>query len=318
MTSRRRTWFLIRLAVYVIVIAVLFVVRGRVDLGPAQRLLSGASAADSTLTIAGRDLAPALVDELVASYCRDYPALAVRFTEGGTNQALEDLLNRRADVAFLYRPPTAAEQAQLRTLDGDTAVVVPVAVGGLAVVAADGATPPNLTVAQIAATAAGGDGKARMYAPDPNEGAWDALRQRLDLAGESNLAGEGSPAGVTFLVDVQAVVEAVVADPGTLGLASTFTLRDDPRVRRLAVGAAPGDTAAAPTFTNLVTGAYPLYHWLYVACRARGGIQGAKFVTHLASPRGQRQVERAGVVPAQQVAREIILTREPIGGQRTR
>ncbi len=196
MTSRRRTWFLIRLAVYVIVIAVLFVVRGRVDLGPAQRLLSGASAADSTLTIAGRDLAPALVDELVASYRRDYPALAVRLTEGGTNQALEDLLNRRADVAFLYRPPTAAEQAQLRTLDGDTAVVVPVAVGGLAVVAAGGATPPNLTVAQIAATAAGGDGgTARMYAPDPNEGAWDALRQRLGLAGE---AAGGRPASPSW------------------------------------------------------------------------------------------------------------------------
>ncbi len=310
MTSRRRTWFLIRLAVYITVIAVLFVVRGRVDLDPARRLLSVANAADSTLTIAGRDLAPALIDELLAGYARDYPALTVTLTAGGTNQALEDLLNRRADVAFLYRPPTAAEQAQLRTLDGDTAVVVQVAVGGLAFLAASDAAPPSLTVAQVAAATAGGG--ARVYAPDPNEGSWDALRQRLAWSGDHE------PAGVVFLADAGAVIEAVAADPGTLGLASTFTLRDDPRVQRVALSAAADDTAAAPTFTNLVTGAYPLYHWLYVACRARGGIQGAKFVTHLASPRGQRQVERAGVVPAQQVAREIILTRDPIGSQPTR
>ncbi len=310
MTSRRRTWFLIRLAVYIIVIAVLFVVRGRVDLGPARQLLSVATAADSTLTIAGRDLAPVLVDELLAGYSRDYPSLTVTLTAGGTNQALEDLLNRRADVAFLYRPPTASEQAQLRTLDGDTAVVVQVAVGGLALLAASASAPTSMTVAQVAASAAGRG--ARFYAPDPNEGSWDALRQRLGLSGDTG------PAGIVFLADVGAVVAAVAADPGTLGLASTFTLADDARVRRVALSAAADDTAAAPTFTNLVTGAYPLYHWLYVACRSRGGIQGAKFVTHLASPRGQRQVERAGVVPAQQVAREIILTRDPIGSQPTR
>jgi ABC-type phosphate transport system substrate-binding protein len=194
----------------------------------------------------------------------------------------------------------------LRTIDGDTAVVVRVAVGGLVLIASSASAPANLTVAEVADLL---DGK-RFYAPDPNEGAWDALRRQLEMTGDDR------PDSVVFLADAGAVVDAVIADPGTLGLASTFTLRDDAGVRRIAVGA-PGDTTAAPTFTNLVTGAYPLYHWLYVACRARGGIQGAKFVTHLASARGQRQVERAGVVPARQVAREIILTREPPGSQGT-
>jgi ABC-type phosphate transport system substrate-binding protein len=310
MTSRRRTWFLIRLAVYIAAIAVLFVARSGVDLRPMRRLLSTGSAADSALTIAGRDLAPALIDELLADYRRDYPTLAITLTVGSTNQSLENLLNRQADVAFLYRPPTASEQAQLRAVDGDTAEVIPVAVGGLAVITADAAATRSLTVAQIAATVAGhGDGAGRMYIPDANEGAWDALRLKLGLASED------SAAGVVFLADAKAVVDAVVADPGTLGLVSTFTLPDDARVRRVTVSAAPGVTAAAPTFTNLVTGAYPLYHWLYVACRTRGGIQGTKFVTHLASARGQRQVEHAGIVPARQVAREIILTHEPLGSQ---
>jgi hypothetical protein len=62
-----------------------------------------------------------------------------------------------------------------------------------------------------------------------------------------------------------------------------------------------------------VTGDYPLHHKLYVACRATGGIEGTKFVTHLASDRGQRQVRRAGAVPARNVAREIVITRDPPG-----
>jgi ABC-type phosphate transport system substrate-binding protein len=308
MTSKRRTWFLVRLVVYVAAIAVIFVVRGGGDLKPLRRLLATGSAADSTLTIAGRDLAPALVDDLVVGYRRDYPELIVNLAAGGTNQALEDLMNRRADVAFLYRPPTPQEQGLLRTLDGDTAVVVPVAVGGLVVVAADGAPPESLTVAQVVAAAGGATG--RFYVPDPNEGAWDALRQRLSLP-------EQTTAGVIFMADAPSVVEAVVADPGTLGLASTFTLASGAMVRRVPISAAAGDSAAAPTFANLVTGAYPLYHWLYVVCREEGGIQGTKFVTYLAGARGQRQVEKAGVVPARQMAREVILTREPLGNRGT-
>jgi ABC-type phosphate transport system substrate-binding protein len=309
MTSRRRAWFLVRLVVYVTAIAVIFIVRGGSDLKSLRRLVSTGSPADSTLIIAGRDLAPDLIDTLVASYRRDYPDLTVILRTGSTNQALEDLMNRQADVAFLYRPPTAQEQGLLRTLDGDTAVVVPVAVGGLVMLAARDAPPESLTVATIAAAASGAAG--RLYVPDPNEGAWDALRERLELPAATTAAG------VIYMRDVASVVEAVVGDPGTLGLASTFTLGSDSTARRVPVSPAAGEAAAAPTFPNLVTGAYPLYHWLYVVCREEGGIQGTKFVTHLAGARGQRQVEKAGVVPARQVAREVILSREPLGSRGT-
>ena len=37
------------------------------------------------------------------------------------------------------------------------------------------------------------------------------------------------------------------------------------------------------------------------------------FVTYLTSDRGQRQIERAGILPARQTLREIVLTRGPIG-----
>ena len=85
MTSRRRTWFLIRLVVYVAIVAALFAVRGAPDWRAMGRLITGKAAADSVLTIAGCDLAPDLTDKLLESYRRDYPALSVRTTPGGTN-----------------------------------------------------------------------------------------------------------------------------------------------------------------------------------------------------------------------------------------
>lgn len=315
MGLRRRTWFLIRLAIYVAVIAVLFLARGAPDWRAIGRLVTGKAAADSVLTIAGLDLAPELIAPLVEHYRRDYPKLTVTFNPGGTNQALEDLLNRRADVAFLYRPPTVAEQALFKTIDGDTAVVVPVAIGAVALLAAAGGETAALDTAAVRQLL--GTGRAagceRLYVPDPNDGLWEAAHERLGAAPLDDAAA--AAAGVVFLADAAAVASALVADPRACGLVSSFSLRlaaDSPYVARPVRGGLAG-TPAQPTYANLVTGSYPLYHWLYAACRGRGGIEGAKFVTHLASARGQRQVRRAGAVPAQQVAREIVVTREPPG-----
>jgi phosphate transport system substrate-binding protein len=303
MALKRRSWFLVRVAVYVAAIAILFIVRGGVGLKSLRRVLDTTAAADSALVIGGRDLAPDLVDRLLTGYQRDYPRLKVALTVGGTNQALEDLLNRRTQVAFLYRPPTRPEQEALRKIDGDTAVVVPVAVGGLQVLTAAPDTAAA-TLDQLRDSLAGRPGARwqRAYLPDPNQGEWDALAARL--------GGPAEPGpGVMFLRDAAAVVAAVAADSGTCGIVSTF----GQDVRAATGRVRPVAVPVPPTFTNLVTGDYQLYHWLYVACRARGRIEGTKFVTHLASPRGQRQVERTGVVPAQQTGREIILTRDPPG-----
>lgn len=310
MASRRRTWFLVRLAVYVAVVAVLFVVRGKPDWRAMTRLVTGQATADSVLTIAGRDLAPDLVDQLIAHYTRDYPRVTVRTTRGGTNQALEDLINRQADVAFLYRLPTAAEQAQMHAIDGDTVVVVPIAVGAAALIAAAGADTAALDLAgfrQLLAPAQAG-GHARLYTVDPNDGLLAAIGQRL---GGTVAIGPD----VVFLVDTQAVISAVTSDATAWGLVSSFSTdlagKHEIVTRPLSAGA--GAPSVRPVHEHLVTGDYPLFHSLYVACRGRGGIEATKFVTHLASARGQSQVRRSGAVPAQLVPRSIVITREPPG-----
>ncbi|MFO7655167.1 MAG: substrate-binding domain-containing protein [Candidatus Krumholzibacteriia bacterium] len=313
MAARRRTWFRLRLVAYVVIVAVLFLVRGGVDRADLRRLLDTADGPEE-LAVAGRDLAPRLVDHLVAEYRDDYPDTPVRVTGGGTNHALEALSRDETGVAFLYRPPTPEEQSLFRAAHGDSAVVVPVAVGAAVLLAHPDVAPPALTPDELRSALAGAASPVeRIYLADPNQGLWDAVRARLDLPREP-LAG--SP--VVFLRDETVVASAVAQDAGAWGLVSSLgPARPDsaggyPGAVVVPLRATPGADPAPPDDAHVARGDYPLYHRLYAATRGNGGIEAGKFVTYLASPRGLRQVARAGVVPARLVAREIHLTRRPV------
>lgn len=335
MNPRRRLWLLIRVAIYLSVIVGLLLYRGGVPWKSFVAALKGAGKANPTLTIAGRDLAPPLLERLAVEYQHDYPRLSVSLLPGGTNHALEALLAGQADVAFSYRSLTAREQALFREADGDTAIVVAVGVGGLVLLepAGAGAAATILTVAELrdALAAVPADPAlapycGRLYVCDPNEGSWDALFAALGLAvpGGDGAAAAGGPAlprlgQVTFLADPASVIAAVAADPGAWGLVSTLGAGLDVATgapagtRFVGVVAETGQEAVAPGAASIATGVYPLHHFLYVACRGAGNLEGGKFVTHLASARGLRQVERAGVIPARLVARTIQLSRDPVG-----
>lgn len=320
MASRRRFWLLVRIAVYLTVIVGLILFRGGVPWKRFKAALQGAGQQHPTLAVAGRDLAPPLLERLATEYRRDYPALTMTLLPGGTNQALEMLLAHEADAAFLLRPPTAEEQALFRAADGDTAVVVAVGVGGLVLLAGSQAPTGPVTVADLRVLLGRGEpavGAApscdRIYACDPNEGSWDAFLGALGLA----------PAQVeiqvVYLATPAAVLEAVAADPHAWGVVSTLDGGLDPEIgppagtKFVGVAAANDQGTVSPTAANIASGDYPLYHFLYVACRGAGSLEGGKFVTHLASARGSRQVERAGVIPARLVARTIQLSRDPVG-----
>lgn len=312
-------WLLIRIAVYLAVILGLLLYKGGV---PWRRFLAAwRSAGDQhpTLVLAGRDVAPPLVETLASDYRRDYPQLAVTVQAGGTYRALDMLLARECDVAFLMRRPTPAEQALFREADHDTAVVQDLAVGGLVLLA--GAEAPVGPVTEAALKAALADNGAglpglgvKLYAPDPNEGTWDALLAALGLPAAAT-AGAGDAGPVVFLPSATDVLAAVAADPRAWGVVSTLNAALEPEngppagTRFVEVGAAP----VPPTRVNVASGDYPLHHYLYVACRGAGSLEGVKFLTHLGSARGLRQVEATGVIPVRLVARTIQLSRDPVG-----
>jgi ABC-type phosphate transport system substrate-binding protein len=305
---------LLRVLFYTLVIVVLYQWRGGGSLSRLFHRLPGLAAADTTLILSGEDLAPALVQHLVASYHRDYPRPDIRVLGGGTNQALEDLINDRADVAFLSHPPTADEQQLFRGAGGDTAAWYPIALGGIVLLRGKqtAATPLALDDLRLSLRDPEAAGYDHLYVPDPNTGLWDAFLAALDLPSSEGPA----PARVVFLVDEAAVLDALRADHRSLGLASSFTLPADLAGRDLQIVALRPEPAGEPVLPDLealAAGNYPLWHYLYVCCRGHGSGEGSKFVTWVTGDRGQRRIEREGFLPARRVLLEIHLTRQPVG-----
>lgn len=299
----RKSWLQIRVAIYLSLVAVLFLVRSNDRW--RSLLPSPSPSSERVLQISGRGVAPELVDHIVADFLREFPSCEIRIAGGGTAQALEDLINRRADVAILNRPPTSGEQQLFRSVEGDSARWFPIALGGIALFRrAPNDAAISLETLRDCLLHGAGAGFERLYVPDPNLGLWDALAARLDVAAPNS-------ANVVFVRDIPEVLNAVRGDLDGVGVVSTLAL---------AAAQAPSglcsvpvrtshDSVASPTYEEIGAGAYPLHHFVYLACLARGGIEANMFITQITSARGQRRLERAGFLPARRVLREVVLGR---------
>jgi len=311
----RPPWGLLRPLLYVAVVAALVSTHygdaWRHFLGfPSQRHRADKGA----LVVAGGELAPELIRGIAVRYARAYPGLDLRVDGGGTADALVSLLRGRSDVALLLRTPTSDEQELFRSAHGDTVPCFPIALGAVAVIRGEGSPIQRVTMDRLQALARNesvpsADGEPdRLYAPDPKSGLWATLAERLRVPSEVE-SGER----LVFLDDEEAVVEAVRAHPLSIGVASTLSL--SPPLDTLVVGLIPQDGGAPlrPTDADIAGGVYPFIHYLYAACLPGARAIGAMFVDHLASERGQRQIERAGFLPFRQVARGPLHLTGPVG-----
>lgn len=313
-TRRRRlgTTVLVRLFIYVLAAILFFVFRGRVDWRRLTHPAPASGLPDTTLVVTGADLAPLLADNLVHRYGRDYPRLRIHLRGGTSAQALQELIDARSHVALLARPPSSVEQGEFTRVTGDTAIWYPVALGAVLVVSAPDPSDTVAALETLRPLAGGRAGSARrLYVPDPNSGLWWAFLARLGLP---NAPSSVPPPGVVFLKDDDAVLTAVLADAGSLGIVSSFALRKPLSawgLQALAIRARPGAPPVTADNLTLSTGDYPLWCYLYAGCLARGDMPGGMFVTYLTSPRGQRQIESTPYLPAKIVSREVLLRRIP-------
>lgn len=313
-SRRRPRWLFVRIAFYLLVVVVVIVLRGpALRTGGTGFRFSTESDTVKTITLAGVELAPELVPRIISDYEFSFPKLHVNAIEGGTARALEAMANHRAQVGLMYRPPSREERSIMLSAVRDSVLCFPIALGGIEILAHDGTGPDSLDAGDLRRALRGESVPAfdHVYVPDPNQGLWDALRSRLGLAVSTPV-----PPAVTFLKDERQVVDAVIADPRGIGIASTLSLPDtvlSEGVHDVAIRPDRGGAAAMPDYERIGYGDYPLFHYLYAACLANGSVRGAMFVTHLTSDRGQRQIERAGFLPARQTARAIVITRHPVG-----
>ncbi len=301
---RARYW------IYALVVVALLVFRVIPSLqSRLPGLRPSAGPVEDQLVIGGADTAPELIPRVVSYYQELYPKLALQTRPGGTVAGLEDLLNRRADVAFLSRPPSALEDSVAHAA-GESLLVLPVALAGILVLTSATSGPDSLSVSALREIVSGASsrGRGRTYVPDPSLGLWGAVARQLDLP------EEGTP-GIIWLQDDREVAQAVAMDPGTLGLASSFKVDParEPGCRAVRITADPAAAAAAPGQSEIAGGEYPLYHHLFAALRAKPGAQAAAFVTFVHGDKGQALIRNAGFLPAREIAREIQLAQGPVG-----
>jgi ABC-type phosphate transport system substrate-binding protein len=311
-----RRWLVFRVALYAMAIGALFVFRVLPGREGRPRDLALFAPADTTLRISGSQVAPGLVDRLAREYCAEYPRVTPEFRGGGTAHALEDLLNEHAEVAFLNRLPSAAEGQVIRA-NGDSVATYPIALGGIAILASTRSSWSEMSIEGLARTLGRGapslGDPERVYVPEPNLGLWGAVATQLEL-------GEVAPVLVRWVAGEAEVVAAVAGDVRAIGLASTLALPagfEDSDVQFVRLRTAASDSSFSPLHEALISGDYPLFHYLYVSCRPGSGIQAAAFITYVFSGRGQRMIDRAGYLPARDVPRLVQLVSRPIGSPGT-
>jgi ABC-type phosphate transport system substrate-binding protein len=197
----------VRFAIYTAIVVLLLVFRVVPSLREKAPPLPAFAQTDTTLDIAGTSLAPELVGRMSAEYVAEYPNVTLSPREGGTTQALEDLVNGHADVAFLAREPNEAESRVIRDR-GDSVSTFAVAIGGIAVVASEASDQGPMTVEELRSILRG-DVRRRVIATDRNRGIWDVVAIQLGLD-----AG-AVPDHVQWVVDERSVLEAISGDRST-------------------------------------------------------------------------------------------------------
>ena len=120
-------------------------------------------ASEGTIIITGSDNAPGLVRETIAQFSSDYPKIEMSMSGGGTIAALEDLLNRRADVAILSRPPSPRE-IEIASEHGDSLLYFPVALGGISLLSNRSSGIASVSVDHLRHVVEGGAGASRSQA----------------------------------------------------------------------------------------------------------------------------------------------------------
>lgn len=299
----------IRILLYALVVAALFLFRGPRSWEGLRDVLLPPEDGGS-LRVAGRELAPDLVDELLRAYRRDYPKARLQTTPLGGAYAMEQLLEERTDVALLPRAPRAKEVSAFTSTDGGPPVAEPIAVGALVLLVSAEAAVDSITWGSLRALVGGGTvgGIERLYAEDPDRGSWDGLPPALGVEPGN---------AILFLEDAEALEQALRDDPRGIGVRAEFAwpVGAPSGLKVLALSAPEGGSAARPTYEDVAHGRYALTTRLHVVCRASARGEASKLVTFASGARGQRSLERAGFLPAQRFLREILLDPGPLGAR---
>jgi phosphate transport system substrate-binding protein len=253
----------------------------------------------ASIMIAGSDSEVNLVTRLAEEYMNANSNIAIAVTGGGSGVGISSLIDGDIDIANSSRPMKEAEEADLKTKQGQDAYAVRFAVDGVAVVVHKDNPVAELTVDQIGAIYRG---EITNWSEVGGENLDITLYGRQSTSGtyvffmESVVKADYSPE-MRNLAGTSDIVEAVTNDLGGIGYAAIgYATKEG--IKAVKVSADETSEAFDPTILeNVTSGNYPLTRPLYqyVIGKPSGAI--LDFLLYEISEAGQQLVLDEGFYP---------------------
>ncbi len=271
-------------------------------------LSCGGSRIRAVVRSAGSDTVVNLAQAWAEAYAEIEPSVSVEVSGGGSGTGLASLIDGAADLANSSRRIEPEEREAARRKRGVDPVEWIAGHDALAIYVHRDNPLNELTIPELAAIyGAGGqttrwsqlgaglpDGEIILISRQSNSGTYQYFRRAL-------LGSQGDfRQGTRDLNGSKEVVSLIGETPGAIGYSGMAYQND--RVKALAVAAASGQPAFAPTLEHALSGRYPISRPLYVYTLGQPTGHLRRYLDWTLSPAGQKVVVRAGFVPTSPVA----------------
>lgn len=301
-------WLLKHRLVFVSMLALLSVALGGTGCGevpPSAQPDSGSTSEKSVQIIEnkGSDTMVNLALAWAETYMKEYPAVRISVTGGGSGTGIAAMINGTVDLVNASRAMKAkeVEQAQANGIDPIEHVV---AQDAIAVVVNPENPVDELTIPQLSAIftgqitnwaeVGGVDGPIVLLSRESNSGTYMYFLENVIRFDESVGGGLFSP-DTLLLPSSEGISNEVRHNPNVIGYDGLGYVTPDQKMLRIATAA--GEPYITPSEETVNDGAYPIARplYMYTSGKLKGALKA--YLYWIRGPEGQELVSELGFVP---------------------
>jgi phosphate transport system substrate-binding protein len=255
---------------------------------------------NSAIAIKGSDSMMHLVTAWSEDYMKQYPAVEVSVTGGGSGTGIAALLNKTSDICAASRDMTPAEKDQAAQKGLRLRETV-VARDGIAIIVNPSNPVNELTLEQLRKIYTGADsnwadvggqnGGIIVLSRETSSGTYAFLQEHV-------LKKQDFTPKALLMPATSSIVEAVASDASAIGYVGLgYATQARGRVKVLNIKADDDAPAVAPSEETVRAGAYSISRPLYFYTYEGGSAAVEPFIQFCLGDAGQKIVREAGYVP---------------------
>ncbi len=259
-----------------------------------------------TLIVKGSNAMLDMGKKMGERYSKDRPDITIQWTGGGSGVGIAALLNITVDLAAVSRPMKEKELNKAKTA-GLSPTGVAVARDALAIVVNQSNPVQTLSVSQVEGIltgritrwneVGGPDNAITCYVRESGSIAYRFVKENILKDHDS------SPDSKTVQSDNE-MVDAVNGDPNGIGYANVTFLKNDSRLKVLAIKKEDASSAVSPlksdhslNFGAILSDQYPIVRSLYLYTALQNAEPDVKtFLEWTLEPEGQKIVKESGFI----------------------